>query len=278
MAEEMFGKSLKQLKLDRTMAKSSFTKQANFLSRKASNMTEMELREEFKKLTSDARHVSDSNDDYKAGLLAEMEVEAGELDKRQEADLEKTIDDCESKLEEVKQIVQSNLWKKYGQDELYTAIQEAEKACNDASDIKVLTVNKSAYEVQLSFVETVIQDSTKSFVTWEIWIPVEERDNIEDRIKQIKLMKNKLQARKSQFAIAQTIAEEKSKSDAAQSDLTPLPILAPPAPIVKIRPICLPKFHGCKRNFHRWRKDWESLQKQGEPSGSVEVEKVSVVG
>ncbi|KAM9709759.1 uncharacterized protein ACNS7B_023957 isoform 1-T1 [Menidia menidia] len=57
MAEEMFGKSVKQLKLDRTMAKSSFTKQANFLSRKASNMTEMELREEFKKLTSDARHL-----------------------------------------------------------------------------------------------------------------------------------------------------------------------------------------------------------------------------
>ncbi|MED6291264.1 hypothetical protein CHARACLAT_021715 [Characodon lateralis] len=38
------------------MAKSSFTKQANFLSRRAPNMTEMELREEFKKLTSDARH------------------------------------------------------------------------------------------------------------------------------------------------------------------------------------------------------------------------------
>ena len=39
----------------------------------------------------------------------------------------------------------------------------------------------------------------------------------------------------------------------------------------------LPKFDGFKRNFHRWRKDWESLQRQGEPTGSVEAKKIQLL-
>lgn len=42
-------------------------------------------------------------------------------------------------------------------------------------------------------------------------------------------------------------------------------------PLIKFKPISLPKFHGCKRDFHRWKRDWESLQKQGEPAGSSEI-------
>lgn len=47
MAEEAFGKTVDQLKRERTVAKGSFTKQANFLRRSASAMTEAELRNEF---------------------------------------------------------------------------------------------------------------------------------------------------------------------------------------------------------------------------------------
>lgn len=74
MAEEAFGKTVKQLKQERTLAKSAFTKLANFLSREAQSMTESELREEFKKLTSEARYVSGANDEYRAGLLADIEA------------------------------------------------------------------------------------------------------------------------------------------------------------------------------------------------------------
>ena len=52
-----------------------YTKYANFLGRAAGNMTRSELQEEFKKLTSHARSVSESNDDYNTGLLADLEVE-----------------------------------------------------------------------------------------------------------------------------------------------------------------------------------------------------------
>jgi len=43
MAEEAFGKAVKQLKQERTLAKSAFTRQANFLSRGAKNLTKSEL-------------------------------------------------------------------------------------------------------------------------------------------------------------------------------------------------------------------------------------------
>lgn len=120
------------------MAKSAFTELANFLSRGAQSTAEIELQEEFKKPTAEARNVSEANDEYRGGLLADVEAntadgEEAELDKQQEADLEKTINDCETRLDEVRRIVQTNLWSRYGQDELRAAIREAERACDDVA-------------------------------------------------------------------------------------------------------------------------------------------------
>lgn len=44
-----------------------------------------------------------------------------------------------------------------------------------------------------------------------------------------------------------------------------------------MRPTALPKFDGRKRNFYLWKKDWEALQKQGEPTGSKEVRKFQLL-
>lgn len=49
------------------------------------------------------------------------------------------------------------------------------------------------------------------------------------------------------------------------------------APTIKLKPTALPKFSGSKRDFHRWRRDWESLQAQGEPTGSKEVKKIHLL-
>lgn len=51
----------------------------------------------------------------------------------------------------------------------------------------------------------------------------------------------------------------------------------PTAPVVRIKPTALPIFSGDKRYYHRWRKDWENLQRQGEPSGSAEVKKIQLL-
>lgn len=48
-------------------------------------------------------------------------------------------------------------------------------------------------------------------------------------------------------------------------------------PVVKIKPTKLLTFSGNKWDFHCWKKDWDSLQKQGEPTGSVEVKKIQLL-
>ncbi len=48
-------------------------------------------------------------------------------------------------------------------------------------------------------------------------------------------------------------------------------------PLVKIKPTNLPKFSCNKRDYYRWKRDWENLQRQGEPTGSAEVKKIQLV-
>lgn len=60
--------------------------------------TEPELRKEFKKLTSEAWTVSEANDEYRA---------EPKLNQQQEADLEKTINDYETRLDEIGKIMRS---------------------------------------------------------------------------------------------------------------------------------------------------------------------------
>ena len=51
MADDALGKTIKQLKRERTTAKSSFTRQANLLKKSESSMVGVELREDFSKLS-----------------------------------------------------------------------------------------------------------------------------------------------------------------------------------------------------------------------------------
>lgn len=48
-------------------------------------------------------------------------------------------------------------------------------------------------------------------------------------------------------------------------------------PKLRLQLTKLPKFSGFMRDFHRWRRDWESLQHQGDPSGSAEVKKFQLL-
>ncbi|XP_036068500.1 uncharacterized protein LOC112152419 [Oryzias melastigma] len=78
-----------------------------------------------------------------------------------------------------------------------------------------------------------------------------------------------------EFITAQTVAEENRTSQAAAAAASLANVQT--TPTIKLKPTNLPRFHGCKRSFHRWRKDWESLQKQGEPTGSLEVKRLQLL-
>lgn len=277
MAEEALGITVKELKQKRTLAKSTFTKQANFLSRVAKHMTKRELQEEFKKLKSEARTVSETNDEYRAGLLADIEAgtdegEEAKLSKEKQTEVEKTFQECEARLDEVREIVQSNLWPRYGENEVKSAIHEAETACDGVAQIPVTAVNRDGFELRWDSVKTQVQNAIASLAEWEMWIPVAEKERLGGRVKDLKAFGNNLEARRAGFLTAQRIAED--ERDRGRVPQVPMPA---PQPTLRIKPICLPKFSGYKRNFHRWRRDWESLQKQGEPTGSVEVKRIQLI-
>ncbi len=269
-----------QFKRERTTAKMCFTKQANLLIRESSLMIESELRKEFQKLSSSARALFDANDDYEMGLFTELEAntksdEKVELEMQQAADIEKTVGDCETKLEEVRKIVQFNLWQRYGQEELTVAVQEAEKACDHSASIPVAGVNCEGYEVQLIRLERLVSRAVKTLSSWERWIPTTEKKDIESRVKQLRVENNGLVSRTGELITARNV----ERSSQISSPIVPNTALQtmPFTPVVRIKPTRLPKFSGIKRDFFRWKKDWESLQKQGEPTGSAEVKKIQLL-
>lgn len=280
MAEEIFGKSAKQLKQERTVAKSAFTKRANYLSGMADSLTEPELWHEFKALTIGARKVTEANANLRSGLLADIEAanldegEEEELNAQQEVGLKKTVTECAKRVDEVREIVRTNLWSRYGEEELVTAIKNAEVACVTADNTSVSALTRDGYEMQLMFAEKVI-DACKKLVYWEMWIPETVKVNLRQRVRDSKAYINTLEAKRAEFVFAERKAQEEKMASGLFPKLgsTSTPGVQTTR-IVKFKPISLPKFHGCRRDFHRWKGDWESLQRQGEPTGSSEIKKL----
>lgn len=89
------------------VAKSPFTKRANYLSGMAESITEPELWQEFKALIG-ARKVTEPNDDLCSGLFVDVEAanldkgEEDELNAQQEADLKKMATECVKRVNEDK--------------------------------------------------------------------------------------------------------------------------------------------------------------------------------
>ncbi|KAL1249502.1 hypothetical protein QQF64_020507 [Cirrhinus molitorella] len=279
MAEEALGKTVEQLKKERTSAKSSFTKQANFLRREAHRLIESELKDEFSKLSSEVRKVFETNDDYKAGLLAEIEakVEDGAealLSVQQEADFKKAAEDCNTRFDKVSELVQDNLWKRYGQDEVLAAVFTAEKACDRTTSIPVDSIGYKSYGMQLELLMRMVKEATGALLNWERWIPTTERKPLEGRVQKLKELSCELEARKVEFAWARKAAEDARASETSLREKRD--VTAPVGqimPVVKIKPTSLPTFSGNKRDFYSWKRDWEILQRQGEP----EVKKIQLV-
>lgn len=280
MAEEAVGKPIEQLKKERTAAKISFTRQVNFLSREAHRLMEEELKEELKKLSLIARRVFETNDDYRSGLLADMEADESKDEEpvQQEADIKKTEKECVLKFNEVEGIVRNNLWSRYGLQEMTDAISAAEKTCDRVASMAIDSSEYENYEVQLDFLARLVKEALRALSSWEKWTPDDERKVLEGRVRRLREDRNDLEARKGEFARARRVAEDAlvtNPSIVAVPNATPL--IPQATPIVRFRPASLPVFDGNKRNFYHWWKDWEKLQQQGEPSGSVEIKKIQLL-
>nr|XP_017209463.2 uncharacterized protein LOC108181536 [Danio rerio] len=274
MATQAVGKSLEQLKAKRTVEKRAFTRLANTIFKTCKNMTEMDLQDSLNKLTIQAEKVMEVNDDLEAGMIAEIEAnldtdQSAELTEQQKDDLEKTASDCELKLDEVKVLLHERLWTRYGDVELSTALQVAE-AESDRVEAVDPTGNHEAYDFMLSHLQNLIKNAKEMYSKWQRCIPSGDERDFSQRQRGLEANITRLVARKADFMQARQAEEARN--------IAQVPVISTyPIATIKLKPATLPKFSGSKRDFHRWKKDWEALQKQGEPTGSKEVKKVQLL-
>lgn len=93
------------------------------------------------------------------------------------------------------------------------------------------------------------------------------KKDFESHLRELEICLPKLVSRKAEFIQAK-IEQDSERAVTAHSS---------PRPAIKLKPTSLPTFAGSKRDIHRWRKEWEALQKQGKPTGSKEVKKFQLL-
>lgn len=122
----------------------------------------------------------------------------------------------------------------------------------------------------LSHLEQLVKAAKDAHCRWKCWVPSSEQKDTQRQVRDLELELPTLVFRKDDFMQA------KSKEEAERPSPT---ATAPgyPVPAIRLRPTSLPKFSGMKPDFYRWRKDWEALQRQGEPTGSKEVRKFQLL-
>ncbi len=96
------------------------------------------------------------------------------------------------------------------------------------------------------------------------WIPPTERKNLEGSVRKLKEFSNELDSRKAEFTRARRASEDAQASDTSMREKLDMTVPAAQImPLVKIKLTSLQKFSGNKRDYYRWKRDRENLQRQG---------------
>ncbi|XP_061907769.1 uncharacterized protein LOC133652733 [Entelurus aequoreus] len=253
-----------ELKVERTTAKRQFSRLANNITRTYIEMSKEELQENFKKLMLESSRVFEANEEVEAAYMADAE----ELSDPQKADIAKTEKECEQKTKEVKLLIRETLWTTYGEKELSLALQVAEAEFRNVSFQPDTTLE--ACEFMLTHLQKLVDKAKEAHQNWNHWAPLAEKKDFDYRLRELEVVLPKLVSQKAPLIQAASI----------KKDAGPQPISArssAPVAAIKLKATALPKFAGNQRNYYRWRKEWEALQKQGEPTGSSEVKKFQLL-
>ncbi|XP_049606772.1 uncharacterized protein [Syngnathus scovelli] len=214
----------------------------------------------------------EANEDVETQYLAEMELEEDpdevpSLSEQQKADIVKTADGCEMKLKELKDLIQRTLWANFGEEEVTMAVEAAEKKVKTVMSLEP-DGSKEAFDFLFDYMERLIKRAKELHTQWKCWAPPAEQKDFQLRVRELESIIPKLMSRKAWFIGA------KAKEDVERS-VSAASISYPTA--IRLKPTPLPEFTGIRRDFHRWKRDWEALQRQGEPTGSKEVKKFQLL-
>ena len=259
-------KTIEEIKAERTTAKRLFSRLTNTISRSYTEMSVVELQTNFKLLTVESSKVIEANEDLETAYMTQQD---GDLSDQQKADVDKTKRDCEQKVKEVKLLIKETLWTCYGENELSVAFQVAEEECGNVSSAPPDTPVE-AYDFMLAHVEELVQKAKEAHQRWYQWAPAPEQMDYKRRLRQLEISFPKLKSGKA--TLIKTASMKVDEERRTSGIYNPAPVTA-----IKLKATSLPKFTGSQRDFHRWRKEWEALQKQGEPSGSREVKKFQLL-
>lgn len=256
-------KTLEDLKVERTTAKRLFSRLTNNIVRTHMEMSVEELQENFKKLTMEGSRVMEANEDMEAAYLAQCDTAEGApgLSDLQKADIEKTEKECEQRMKEVKLLVRETLWASYGEKELSVALQVAEASCETVSSTHPDTPLE-AYDFMLTNIEKLLYKAKEEHQIWNRWAPPAKQRDFDRPLRELEVRLPKLVSGKAALIRAASMKEDTERQ--------PVTVHSTVAAI-KLKATALPKFTGIQRDYYRWRREWEALQRQGEPTGSREV-------
>lgn len=254
---------LEQLKTNRNNAKRQFIRLSNNVLRMHSVMSEEELKDSFKTLTIEANKVFEANEDVEDQYKQESEGAA--LSDQQRADLDKVSDESESKLTELKDLIVKTLWVKYGEDELSLAVEAAELEVKRVEAVSP-SEDKEIFDFMIEHMGELVKKAKELHTQWKSWAPPEEQQQLQTRVRELERALMKLTARKAEF-IKVRGRNKPSPSITKQTA----------APATQTKSDSLPKCPGPRGDFYSWKKDWELLQRQGDPTGSGEVKKAQLL-
>lgn len=257
---------LVQLKADRTSAKRQLLRLVNNVLRMHTVMSEEELKDSFKSLTMEANKVFEAIDDVEDQYTVESELEGGALTDQQRADLEKASSECENKLMELKELIVQTLWVKYGEEELSLAVEAAELEVERVEAIAP-SEDKEIFDFMIAHLGELVKRAKDLHTQWKSWAPPEEQQQLQTRIRKLDRGLMKLTSRKAEFI---KVGGKEDNPNFTTTGYTT-------TPATQSKPASLPKFPGTRGDFHCWRKDWEALQKHGDPTGSKEIKTVQLL-
>lgn len=84
------------------------------------------------------------------------------LGEQLEGDIEKTVNEAQTRFNKVSHIIQMNLWSRYGQEKITAAILVAERSAEVAGNLPVESTHLEGYEVYLSLLEKRMKEVIKA--------------------------------------------------------------------------------------------------------------------
>ncbi len=199
-------------------------------------MSEEELRDNFRKLTAEAGKVLEANDDVE-GQCIEENSDAEELSEQQKSDLVKTANECERKLQELKDLIQRTLWANFGEYELTQAMTTAESQAENVGAVDP-TKNPDAYLFMIGQLEKLVKAAKEVHKHWKCWAPPAEQQQFQSRIKDLETILPNLTIRQADFTGAHVRGETSRLSTTSNSSVA--------TPAIKLKPAVLPKFSGIR--------------------------------